>query len=276
MASSEAMQKLLTYTCHQYGDHDLQRVGIWRRATPQNHGRWVIFIHGGAWRDPRNTLENFIPSIQQIVSSPDEIQSQVCGFASIDYRLSPTSRSHPDHVLDVRAALKFLLAQIQLTDNYVLIGHSAGATLAYQVVMGEAALSGQPVPDEIPLPAAIVGVSGIYELVGLKSRHSHIEAYSSFISGAFGSEGSNWVKASPASYEGNLRHGWSGYSLLAYSPEDSLIDNPEIDSMATKLSLDGLEFDVVKDLKGDHNLVWQEGSQIARLVAQVLRHIRDD
>lgn len=225
-----------------------------------------------------------------MTTSPDITQSEIYGFASIDYNLSPhpelpqdpaevpvhkfRGAKHPDHILDIRAALKCLQSQIQLKDGYVLIGHSAGATLAYQIVMGQAALAKQQITNEIPLPAAIVGIAGIYDLIGLESRNSHVEAYYSFISGAFGSERADWVSASPGRYEGSLGKIWSGYSLLAYSPEDTLIDSLEIETMAEKLNADGLEFDVVADLFGEHDAVWQEGSQIARLVAQVLQRIQ--
>lgn len=222
--------------------------------------------------------------------SPGIAQSEICGFASIDYNLSPhpalpqdpaevpvhkfRGAKHPDHILDIRAALKFLQSQIQLKDGYVLIGHSAGATLAYQAVMGQSALAKQQVIDKIPLPAAIVGISGIYDLVGLQSRSSHIEAYYSFISGAFGSEKEDWIQASPARFEGSLSKTWSGYSLLAYSPEDRLIDSFELENMAARLKADGLEFDVVTDLVGEHDAIWQDGRQIPRLVAQVLKRIK--
>ncbi|POR35043.1 Kynurenine formamidase [Tolypocladium paradoxum] len=284
----------LTYTCRQYGDHALQRVGVWARVSPQGQpgvsaGRWVIFIHGGAWRDPRNTLEDFVPSIKHMLSSQDIAQSAIRGFASIDYRLSPYAdfpqdpaetpgselrrARHPDHVLDVRAALKFLESEYQLANDYVLVGHSAGATLAYQLFMGEAALAGQRMPQTIPLPAAVIGIAGIYDLVGLNDRHSG--NYAGFISAAFGTDQKAWRRASPAGFAGSIKENWPGcpYSLLAYSAEDSLIDSPETDSMAVKLAEDGVDLSVVRDLTGEHDVVWQDGSQVARLVAQVLERL---
>ncbi|PNY29715.1 Kynurenine formamidase [Tolypocladium capitatum] len=284
----------LAFTCRQYGDHALQRVGIWQHGSPRGQpgvssGHWVIFIHGGAWRDPRNTFEDFMPSIKHMLSSQDIARSAIRGFVSIDYRLSPYTdfpqdpaetpgpelrhARHPDHVLDVRAALKFLESEYQLAKDYVLVGHSAGATLAYQLLMGEAALAGQCMPQAIPLPAAVIGISGIYDLVGLNDRHGG--NYAGFISVAFGTDQKAWQGASPASFAGSIKEKWSGspYSLLAYSTEDSLIDSLETESMAAKLTKDGVALSVVKDLTGDHDFVWQDGSQVARLVAQVLERL---
>ncbi|KND93476.1 Kynurenine formamidase [Tolypocladium ophioglossoides CBS 100239] len=284
----------LTYTCCQYGDHALQRVGIWQHASPQGQpgvssGHWVIFIHGGAWRDPRNTLEDFMPSIKHMLSSHDIAQFALRGFVSIDYRLSPYAdfpqdpaeahspelrrARHPDHILDVRAALKFLESEYQLAKDYVLVGHSAGATLAYQLLMGEAALAGQRMPQTVPLPAAVIGISGIYDLVGLNNRHGG--NYAGFISAAFGTDQKAWQRASPASFAGSIKENWPGspYSLLAHSAEDSLIDSLETESMAAKLAKDGVDLSVVKDLTGEHDFVWQDGSQVARLVAQVLERL---
>ena len=247
------------------------------------------FIHGGAWRDPRNTLQNFMPSMRQMLSSRDIAQSAIRGFASIDYRLSPSAdfpqdpaetpgselrqARHPDQVLDVRAALKLLEAEYQLSNDYVLVGHSAGATLAYQILMGEAALAGQRMPQTIPLPAAVIGIAGIYDLVGLNDRFGG--NYAGFISATFGTDQKAWQRASPAFFAASFKEKWPGspYSLLAYSAEDTLVDSVEADVMAAKLTSDGVDLSVIRDLTGDHDFVWQDGSQVARLVAQVLERL---
>lgn len=261
--------------------------------------KWCSFIHGGAWRDPVNTIADFEPSIQQILVLPESIQQRILGFISIDYRLSESPDSshnssklsanavqnarHPDHIRDVQAALSFLADQIQLSNDYVLIGHSAGATLAYQVLMynpesvEDSASSSpdqhllrrrlQPPP---PLPAAVVGVSGIYDLVGFAARLEKVSPGIKFIHGAFGEDKSRWAEASPARYR-FTGSGWSGYSLLAHSPEDTLVDSIETMEMAAELSKSGLKVDVDNNLSGSHDFVWQEGGQVANLVAHTIR-----
>ena len=215
--------------------------------------------------------------------------SSIAGFASIDYRLSPhpdhpqepgeTPASelrvaqHPDHVRDVQSALKLLRGEYGLADDYILIGHSAGATLAFQLLMDP---PGQDTPPQAvtPLPAAIVGVSGIYDLVGLDDRHDG--NYAGFITSAFGGDKKAWDAASPAKYTGNFKKNWPccKFAMLAWSHEDTLIDEPELDSMAAKLIKDRVNVSVTKDLTGEHDQVWEGGSQLAKLVLLSLAQLQ--
>lgn len=129
--------------------------------------------------------------------------------------------------------------------------------------------------DPLPLPAAVVGISGIYDLAGLNRRRGG--AYADFIRPAFGPEEDAWRVASPACFAGSFRHRWPGETraLLAHSPDDTLVDAAETDAMAAKLMGDGVHVSVVKDLSGEHDFVWQDGEQVARLVGQVLASLRE-
>ncbi|KAL2753899.1 hypothetical protein ACRALDRAFT_2109114 [Sodiomyces alcalophilus JCM 7366] len=292
--------EVLAYSEHHYGEHELQKVGVWE--FPEGHrqddeGRWIIFIHGGAWRDPRQLLSAFIPSIKALLrSAPDAATgesrpSRIAGFASIDYRLSPhpefpqdpssvpptqlRNARHPDHLLDVRAALAFLQRRFpSIADRYVLVGHSAGATLAYQLLMGPEALDprakGEHESDAPLLPAIFIGTSGIYELRDFNERHAR--NYTSFLAAAFGDDETAWNQSMPACYSGNFKErlGPSRRVILARSSEDPLVDEPEIDRMADKLRRDGVAVEVVKTLTGDHDFVWKDGTQIAQLVENAL------
>ncbi|KAK5993253.1 Kynurenine formamidase [Cladobotryum mycophilum] len=276
MASTSDIPSL-EHTTHQYGEHSLQRVGVWQYASSELSapltGYWIVFIHGGGWRDPRNTLYDFVPS-------------SVRGFASIDYRLSPHPdfpqdhtttpatelriAQHPDHLDDVRSALSFLNAEYSIGGEYVLVGHSAGATLAYQLFMG-----GASVP--LPVPAAIIGIAGIYDLIGLCVRK---EGYDSFIGGAFGADQSTWDAASPATFDGDFKTVLAAngspphLSILAASPEDTLIDMPETNLMAEKLAEDDVNLTIVRSLDGEHDSIWEDGSQIADLVIKALAQLQ--
>lgn len=247
----------------------------------------VSFIHGGGWRDPTNTHEDFLPAVQHITASSDIPSSSLRGLASIDYRLSPHPNypqppdtpdselrvaRHPDHISDVRLALKFLVDHHGLGEEYILVGHSAGATLALQLLMGKDALGGREPVLSVPLPRAVVGISGIYDLVGVDERHT---GYTDFITSAFGSDRKDWRKDSPATYAGDFSKKWPSEKLavLAWSNEDSLIDEPEIDAMAAKLSQDGVKTSIIKNLTGDHDDIWKEGSQIKQLVKLTLNSL---
>lgn len=157
-----------------------------------------------------------------------------------------------------------------MSEDYMLIGHSAGATLAFQLLMDPSAQE-----SNIPLPSAIIGVSGIYDLVALDDRHEG--NYAGFITSAFGSDKKIWNVASPVNYTGSFKKNWlsSRLTILAWSYEDTLIDEPEIDAMATKLIKDRINVSVTKDLTGEHDHVWEEGHQLARLISLTLRQLQE-
>ncbi|KAG5655743.1 hypothetical protein KAF25_008862 [Fusarium avenaceum] len=270
----------LTYAPHQYGTYSRQKLGVWRFTdrSDQKSGYWIVFIHGGGWRDPRHDERDFNETVKRIVISGAVATLDIAGFISIDYRLSPhpdfpeanANAKHPDHLEDVWSALNYLQGKYELSDNYILIGHSVGATLAFQVLMGDDVLASHP---EAPLPTAIIGVSGIYDIGGLNDRFNG--QYAGFIQGALGEDKSVWEKASPAKFASSFKDKWANgkFIMLAWSSEDTLIDEPEIDNMATLLTKQGLKLEVNKDLRGEHDFLWQDGSQIARMVITTLHHL---
>ncbi|KAJ9424964.1 hypothetical protein QL093DRAFT_2227464 [Fusarium oxysporum] len=233
----------LTYASHQYGKHNPSETRPSSMEVP--------------WRDPRNDENDFTESIKRIVISGAVAILDIAGFVSIDYRLSPhpdfpqesATVKHPDHLEDIWSALNYLQGKYELSNNYILVGHSAGATLAFQLLMSGDILASHP---KGPLPIAIVGVSA-----------------------AFGDDKSAWEKASPARFGSSFKDNWASgkLAMLAWSAEDTLIDEPEIDNMASLLTEQGLKVEVNKHLRGEHDFVWQDGSQIARLVITTLHHL---
>ncbi|QYT00008.1 Kynurenine formamidase [Trichoderma simmonsii] len=260
----------LVFTSHKFGPHSLQEVGVWESGEAKSSGYWAIFIHGGAWRDRSNTFRDFIPSIKHMIQDKDK-SSSIRGFMSLDYRLSDGTETppvqHPDHIDDIAAGLSLLHEKYCLKDNYVLIGHSAGATLAFQLLMG---VTSPQVTVSPPLPVAIIGISGIYDLVGINDRHDG--NYAGFITSAFGSNQGDWQNASPAKFTGDFHENWPGdrLTILAHSQEDSLVDTPEADALQAKLQRCKSPVHIVGNLRGEHDFVWQDGSQIAELVFDTL------
>ncbi|KXG45608.1 uncharacterized protein PGRI_033750 [Penicillium griseofulvum] len=231
------------------------------------------FIHGGAWRDPVVTSESFsaTESILRNKGLP------ISGFASISYRLSAhpnhpqdpntapkdlQDAKHPDHIRDVEAALAFIQNTYGFGTRYILVGHSCGATLAFQAVMGavsghrEQAFVGSadkpdthvgfvsaspgPLPPALTAqPTAIVGVAGIYDLRRLRDTHSDISAYQEFIEGAFGADEMLWDGVSPAQMAGSrgVECGWKSgrLAVLAYSQDDELVDASQTEVMKEAL-----------------------------------------
>ena len=45
--------------------------------------------------------------------------------------------------------------------------------------------------------------------------------------------------------------------------------------MTTRLNGDGVRTMVFKDLRGDHNEIWEDGTDVARMIAEVLDTIHD-
>ncbi|KAI1411926.1 alpha/beta-hydrolase [Hypoxylon sp. FL1857] len=294
------MAESLEYSVVQYGSHELQRVGVWAldiADSPKPEPKfWIIHIHGGAWRDPRVTHETFAPIITRILSASSSgsgAKSAIAAFASIDYRLSPhpdfpqdpattppeqlRAARHPDHLDDVRAAIAFLQRRYGFKDRYVLTGHSAGGTLAYQLLATAPPLeSGSRENEEVrvELPQAVFGFEGIYDMTGLNARVGG--SYAGFLTDAFGGP-ENWDAAAPMKFAGSFRDRFKGLAVLGQSPDDELVDEPEADGMAERLrgDLDDEKVLLVKDLEGRHDETWQNGTGVARTVLRILTMLKE-
>lgn len=172
------------------------------------------------------------------------------------------------------AGLRFLQAQFAFGSDYVLFGHSAGAFLSYQVLLGDACLGNADGHgdrfEDVKRPVAVVGFEGIYDLAGLNRRMAG--GYAGFLEAAFGrDEAGSWDAASPATGSGSFR-GWceggGKLAVLAQSPDDELVDMPECDTMEARLKRDSVtNLRVYRDLKGGHFEVLHDGS-FARIIAE--------
>ncbi|KAJ5637604.1 hypothetical protein N7490_007483 [Penicillium lividum] len=302
-----------------YGrSHALQTIDVTPLNTNQD-GYWVIYIHGGAWRDPTVTSSAFDKAATILRNSPG---LPISGIASISYRLSahpgypqdpsttPSNEyrnaKHPDHIRDVEAALAFLQNTYSFGPRYILVGHSCGATLAFQAVMGAVAnhreqsfnggpdddgagarvsMSPGPLPPKLSAhPAAIVGVAGIYDLRRLQDTHRNIGAYREFIEGAFGNDVMLWDGVSPAQMVGSrgVEGGWTTGRLvvLAHSKDDELVDEGQVEEM--REALKGWEAGQARipvrelssrgrlvqllSIEGEHDDAWIHGEGLARAV----------
>jgi hypothetical protein len=176
---------------------------------------WIIYIHGGAWRDPRITSASFTPAATNLLlralasennsssSSPSSHRTKLAGLVSLNYRLSPhpshpssdpaRRAKHPDHISDILTALSFLshLGVIQpreannhINDSngsakWILAGHSCGATLSFQTLMPHLSLLLSPPPAVSCCcpPSAVVGFNGLYDLAGFIARPPESHAH---------------------------------------------------------------------------------------------------
>ncbi|KAL1306929.1 hypothetical protein AAFC00_005571 [Neodothiora populina] len=284
---------------------------------------WVIFIHGGAWRDPTKLEDIFDKSINLLLASP--VASHIAAFASIGYRLSPhtthplqpqdpndPSRNahHPDHVNDVLDALAYLQRSYGFGDRYVLAGHSAGATLAFQVCIarewaafgphesGEhddaGKASTEPAKVVLP-PRAVLGLEGIYDIAALIAYHAsrpYSEIYNAFIDSAFGPRYQRQLRR-PQAQEGGETDVWKTVSpttglydsswkegklvVLAHSRQDELVEWEQVELMREALvrqgwgeTENGGRRVEMLELKGLHDQVVNEGVEVARAVQKTV------
>ncbi|MEU9407488.1 hypothetical protein AB0E08_17665 [Streptomyces sp. NPDC048281] len=200
--------------------------------------RYLVHIHGGAWRDPRLTSASIEPAVAHAFSGgvfPGEEETPVTAVASLNYTVSqldypvpavmadppvpydairsnhtdPAREAvHPQHISDVLHGLS-LLGSLGLTDgSYILSGHSCGACLALQAVLQPPRHYGLGHLPDPPCPAALLGLNGLYDLPalgtadGLGTSHAHLrDDYENFLSRAFGTDKGTWPGASPAGFD---------------------------------------------------------------------------
>jgi hypothetical protein len=188
--------------------------------------------------------------------------------ASLNYRLSPhpefpeltqNTAKHPDHANDVLAGLDYLRVKYGIR-QYVLVGHSAGATLAFQML---SMLQKRP-SSGLALPKAVVGLEGIYDLAALVNEYPD---YRGFVEGAFGKE---------KEWPGPLALGcYTGLVVLAHSDEDELLTWRQTEEMKERCEATlgvGGGLRVVK-LAGQHDEVL-ESERLAAVVERYLKELK--
>lgn len=200
-----------------YGEHKLQEIKVFH-YSPVNELS-LILIHGGAWRDPKNTYDDFLPLTRMLLSDKNNIKYNIFG---VNYRLSPEV-THPYHLLDIVKALEMI------HENYgvkqcLLLGHSVGATILMQLVnLSTILLLGGNTKTKLP-PIEIKGfffVDGIYDMSDLIDEYG--SPYEEFVLGAYSTRES-YTNASPLSW-GRTEEFCTGDAelIVVHSLEDELL-----------------------------------------------------
>jgi len=221
----------------------------------------------------------FQPTVMDLWNSP--MKNTIAGFASINYRLSsyashsnnPSSPEdpsrnvqYPSHLSDVENALLYLDKEFQISNHYLLIGHSAGATMALELQN-----------PFLPIPAGLLCVSGIYNFESFIKSHSAIPAYQEIMENAFPDK-SLWEKASPyTSYLLDLLYEKARMVVISHSEEDELLERMQPLYMLQRLDKGHLPKTNVHYLEasGAHDEIWRSGSILAGLVTKSLGILRD-
>jgi acetyl esterase/lipase len=231
---------------------------------------------------------------EKLLSS--KVAVDIAGYASLNYRLSPypshprdpsnpsdpsRNAKHPDHINDVLAALLYLQETYSFEDRYILVGHSCGATLAFQTAMrrywGSQYESTFALELNVVPPVAIVGLEGLYDLPALVEFHREQPEYRDFVTNAFGQAG--WEAVSPTSAD--FGESWPDGRLvvLAHSEGDALVEGEQPELMRRALEAQGWKGKGTGDrrvlgfeLQGDHDEVWDTGDA-ARAVEFAVKEV---
>lgn len=203
-----------------YGDHPLQEIKLFRFS--ESNLKTLVFIHGGAWRDPDNTYDDF----QEVVQKIGDIGTNVI---AINYRLSPEVK-HPHHLQDVVTALSTLSSELKVT-KVLVVGHSVGATLMLQLlnykhIIAEGLKELGDKTAQLSLPETLqfetlLFVDGIYNVAELVEEYPD---YIGFVREAFTSK-SMYTTATQLSSQTapELKHFEKAQFVVVQSQQDELL-----------------------------------------------------
>lgn len=148
-------------------------------------------------------------------------------------------------------------------------------------------------------PEALLLLEGIYNFPLLIRNHlpptcpeNISQIYRDFIAGAFGSDESVYQAVSPISGRYNKEQWPEGRLLvICHSYEDELVERAQRDVMCVALDREGWSIVMeegdeedevraggrrvlnVRDMKGGHDWVWEDGEQIAKLIGEVVQRL---
>lgn len=192
---------------------------------------------------------------------------------------------------DIAQGIRFLEKEYGVK-RWIGMGHSCGATMLLQHV------SGNDLDNGTGGPEALILTAGIYNIPLLLRNHSPptcpenvSKIYADIIQGAFGSTPSVHQSVSPVAG----RYGtetWSNGKLivLAHSYNDEMVERAQRDVMCVALDREGWSIVMedgdeeasvqegrrvleIRDIKGPHDFVWEDGEQGAKLIAEVVERL---
>jgi kynurenine formamidase len=220
---------------------------------------------------------SFEPAVTTLWNS--SVRDSILGFVSINYRLSPypshprdpslpddPSRNahYPDHLQDVEKALLYLESQYHISGRYLLVGHSAGATLAFELHSNSS--------PKLPAPSGILGIAGIYHFEAFLENHSESPAYQEFMESAFPAR-ALWEKAAPYTNRESGSAVWEHVKavIIAHSEDDELVEEEQTSFMLQR-ARSILQNETVHFLHthGHHNEIWRSGHILADLITKSL------
>jgi kynurenine formamidase len=176
---------------------------------------------------------------------------------------------HPDHLNDVTRALVFLEKTYGIGGRYVLVGHSCGATLAFQIPETDGA-------EKVPQPTCIIGSEGIYDLPSLLAVHQDSSSYyRQFIVSAFGGAEDAWAEASPALVRAGAIWEGTDILLISHSDEDEYVEKEQSLEMLEHISKTkrGRGQAAYVPVHGKHDEIHETGRELARIITLGLKSV---
>lgn len=210
---------------------------------------------------------------------------------------------HPEHVRDIERALNYLeqeygVGKKERGYEWIGVGHSCGATLLLQYVSGIGLESPHwSNKEEKEGPTSLVLMEGIYDIPRFLYNHEPphcspevAQIYRDIIEGAFGPDTSimggdgiqrsRYEVVSPTS---GMYKSKGKYTILAHSPEDELVEPEQKDAILKRLRecgwtqvthhLASNAIVQVRTLSGKHDFIWEDGAQVAELIAQAIEWV---
>ncbi|KEF60050.1 uncharacterized protein A1O9_04900 [Exophiala aquamarina CBS 119918] len=286
-------------------------------SRTQDSKFWIVYVHGGYFRDDSVTAASFHPALSILTKAPklhlqylmknieeqENIIPYVAGYASINYRLSPRptkspqdtlttpayelrNAAWPDHIHDVLAAIAHLQRKHGFGQRYLLVGHSVGATMALLSTLASGKTFTTRADSEllpkIEPPMAVLGVSGIYDFARL---HHSFPVYTEVTENAI-HDPKDVALASPTSYSlADYGETWAQRGtqkrvlILAHSRDDGMVDWKQVEAMEAVFAPNAqgaqTNFAVqVVEMKGQHNNIWGQGTELARVIRVGLGALR--
>lgn len=239
----------------------------------KNVNKCLILIHGGAWRDPNNTCDDF-----------DDFVSEWRGYSvinhwkvySIDYKLYHEKNAlFPNLLLDILRAVSLIKADCEKNNDddtyeYILCGHSVGSTIITQIIEYKDILGNEGLDFEIDLPSfsKAILLDGIYDITLLLEEYPD---YEFFIMEHFGSSEKGKNSCNSITSDKDLSeesyYGWYALQniVIVHSTKDELLSLKQPRRMEQWLRNLDCTVDSIYEDFGAHNDVYRS-PKVAKLI----------
>lgn len=248
-----------------YGPHHLQKFKIFHDSADCKHT--LVLIHGGAWRDPNNTYNDFERMATYLSSQKREYDYRIIG---INYRLSPKVK-YPDHLRDVLDALE-QDQKLSGSTKYSIVGHSVGATLALQILYADEFVRRGFIEKSLNFDlVGVVFLDGIYDLEDLVEEYGG--PYLAFVEEAHVSK-EDYVESSPITWKTSAEPSFTYFDLMVVqSLKDELLSPRQTEKLEAFLQKRNIAYRLISKDFGRHNDVYTN-DEVSELISQFLEGVQ--